>query len=492
LGNTRITFTSKEEVDDNIATLEAANMNEERAEFLRYDNAKRVNATLFDRTNGASTGYSQRLNGTTNERYGLAKSMMVMSGDVINMEVYAKYVDTNTSNWNTALTNLMSQIAANAAGVVYEGTTYSTSTASFPHAGLLNTSSSTGGPKAYLNYLLFDKEFNYVTGGYKRLSATPKETGQDVAHERLFFDNLVITEAGYLYIYLSNENETPVEVFFDDFTVEHIKSPVVQADDYYPFGLTFNSYQRENSTTNQYLYNGIERQDELDLGWDLAQFRAYDPTIGRFMQIDPVIKLHESPYAWNTNNPLLYADPTGADSTQRAQAVAMAQQYVEQNCGNTYPTDEQKNNGQFREGPSGIVDCSGLVGNCVVAGGESNPAIEGTGRGVERITQNTERIGDKDDMSKVEVGTIVTINNTSGKGDLKPENDYKHVGIITEVTRGDDGNITSMKMIHSSGNPAKGKSGPNEVSLIGGNTSQSGYWGKRITGFYKWDTKPDN
>jgi len=34
--------------------------------------------------------------------------------------------------------------------------------------------------------------------------------------------------SGYAYIYFSNEYETPVEVFFDDFKVEHIKSPVVQ------------------------------------------------------------------------------------------------------------------------------------------------------------------------------------------------------------------------------------------------------------------------
>ena len=46
-----------------------------------------------------------------------------------------------------------------------------------------------------------------------------------------------------------------VEVYFDDFSVEHVKSPVMSSQDYYPFGLTFNSYQRENSINNKYLYN---------------------------------------------------------------------------------------------------------------------------------------------------------------------------------------------------------------------------------------------
>jgi hypothetical protein len=28
------------------------------------------------------------------------------------------------------------------------------------------------------------------------------------------------------------------EVYFDDFKVEHVKSPVISSQDYYPFGLT--------------------------------------------------------------------------------------------------------------------------------------------------------------------------------------------------------------------------------------------------------------
>jgi len=110
---------------------------------------------------------------------------------------------------------------------------YSTSTASFPpsFAGLLDKSTSTGGPKAYLNYLVFDRDYNFKTGGYKRLGTTAKEDGTNVAHESMTA-SITIQEAGYVYIYLSNEEATPVEVFFDDFTVTQTKSPVVQSDDY--------------------------------------------------------------------------------------------------------------------------------------------------------------------------------------------------------------------------------------------------------------------
>lgn len=49
------------------------------------------------------SSYSTRLSG-------LAKSLSVMTGDIITAEVYAKYIDTNSNNWNAVLTNLMATI----------------------------------------------------------------------------------------------------------------------------------------------------------------------------------------------------------------------------------------------------------------------------------------------------------------------------------------------------------------------------------------------
>jgi hypothetical protein len=198
----------------------------------------------------------QRLNGSTNEKYGLARSLSVMPGDKINIEVYAKYVDPNSTNWTGVLPTLMSQIASSTAGVVIDGSGYGTSTSTFPFPtqATANTSgSSEPGPKTYLNWLVFDKNYVLLTGGFDRLSTNTREFGQDLAHERLFSPEVLITEPGYVYMFLSNEESTPIEVYFDDLKVDHIKSPVIQSDDYYAFGLAFNSYQRENSTANQVL-----------------------------------------------------------------------------------------------------------------------------------------------------------------------------------------------------------------------------------------------
>lgn len=76
-------------------------------------------------------------------------------------------------------------------------------------------------------------------------------------------------------------------MFFDDFKVEHVKSPIVQMDDYYPFGLTYNSYIRKNYVSNLYQYNAKEKQDELELGWLDYGARMYIPEIGRWGVVDP-------------------------------------------------------------------------------------------------------------------------------------------------------------------------------------------------------------
>ncbi|MEO5976196.1 MAG: RHS repeat-associated core domain-containing protein, partial [Chryseolinea sp.] len=220
--------------------------------------------------------------------------------------------DTNTANWTTALNTLMGQIAANAAGVVIDGSTYSSSTSSFPFPGLVSTAGSTGGPKAYLNWIIFGKSYNYLNGGYMRLSATPKETGQDIAHERLF-GTINVTEPGYVYIYLSNEETSPVEVYFDDFKVTQTKTAIIQSSDYYPFGLTFNSFQRENNNVNQYKFNGKEEQEELALNWLDYGARMYDAGIGRWVATDPLAEISRrfSPYAYAYDNPIRFVDPDG-------------------------------------------------------------------------------------------------------------------------------------------------------------------------------------
>src|SRR5690606_13910211 len=240
-----------------------------------------------------------------------------MTGDTIRAEVFAKYLDPGQNNWTTALHDLMAAIAGGTAptGTVIEAVPPSGGDG-FPFAGLLDAAKAGDtGTRAYLNILLFDENFGFLDAAYVPVSMAAREDGTNVPHEKLSGE-IVVQQPGYVYIYFSNDNGQPLEVFFDDFTVTHSHSAIVQADDYYPFGLTFNSYKRENRVKNRFLYNeGSELQDDLGLGVFQTQFRMLDPAIGRWWQVDPKADFESlvswTPYNYSFNNPIRWNDPLG-------------------------------------------------------------------------------------------------------------------------------------------------------------------------------------
>ncbi len=64
-------------------------------------------------------------------------------------------------------------------------------------------------------------------------------------------------------------------------------------------------------------YNGMEGNPEINNGRNeySSFFRQYDARLGRWWSMDPLERAGESPYAAMGNNPIVAADPLGADTT---------------------------------------------------------------------------------------------------------------------------------------------------------------------------------
>lgn len=118
--------------------------------------------------------------------------------------------------------------------------------------------------------------------------------------------------------------------FFDNLQVTHVRGPMLEEDHYYPGGLTMAGVSdkalKGNYAENKYKANGaVELQNkEFADGSGLevydANFRGYDPQLGRFWQIDPLADVNESwsPYSFVNDNPISFNDPLGlADSTAK-------------------------------------------------------------------------------------------------------------------------------------------------------------------------------
>jgi RHS repeat-associated protein len=124
-------------------------------------------------------------------------------------------------------------------------------------------------------------------------------------------DGFEVKEKGIILIYLSNESPKLTEVYFDDLKITVNEHPVIQADDYYPFGLAFNEFRRGTDTENRFLYNSKELQEETN--WYDYGARFYNPAIGRWLSVDSLSGSGRrwSPYTYAFDNPVRFIDPDG-------------------------------------------------------------------------------------------------------------------------------------------------------------------------------------
>jgi RHS repeat-associated protein len=130
-------------------------------------------------------------------------------------------------------------------------------------------------------------------------------------------------KSGYCYIYITNESNDLV--YFDNFTLAHERSSLMEETHYYPFGLIMAgiSSKAAGKLENKFKFNeGTELENkEFSDGSGLelysTDFRSYDAQVGRFHQMDPLGELfdNESLYVYAGNNPMRYNDPFGLTKT---------------------------------------------------------------------------------------------------------------------------------------------------------------------------------
>jgi RHS repeat-associated protein len=247
----------------------------------------------------------------TPDPIGTGIMLWVHPGDVINAEVFAKYTNFDAENTNllAGLAGFLTETFGK--GPIVDGSIFNVVNnpefAALPAWADLDDTQ----PRAFLNYLLFDNNSKLVDFDFAQVTdaAEVPETIIDHQHERLALENITIEKEGFIYIYVSNESDQNMEVYFDDLRITQKYSDIVAGGDFYPFGLEINDRQitRDNY---RHGYQGRSSEKDGETGWNHFELREYDPVIGRWTSKDPAGQYY-SPYVGMGNNPVSRTDLDG-------------------------------------------------------------------------------------------------------------------------------------------------------------------------------------
>lgn len=328
LGNVRTVLTDQQESICYIpATVEDSRYSTED-DIYDIINGRRVDKS----TAGASTQASfenkvYRVHGgLTGEKTGLGITLKVMSGDQVKIRAESFYTLPGggagvpaTLALSELLTSFVGSSAISLSG--HSGITTSavggtgTNATDIP-TFLGNQSEGANAARAFVNWILFNEQFQFEAGG-----ADPVQSGGGYKEHVVFINTPVsVTKNGYLYVYVSNESNLPV--YFDNLVVTHTPGPVVEETQYYPFGLTMSGISSKalafGRIDNKYKFGGKElNNSEFSDGSGLETYdfgaRTYDAQIGRWQAIDPLSETMRrfSPYNYAFDNPTSHTDPDG-------------------------------------------------------------------------------------------------------------------------------------------------------------------------------------
>ncbi|PUZ19146.1 hypothetical protein DCM91_20895 [Chitinophaga costaii] len=383
LGNIREVLTTTSDTAIYAATLETGNSAVENALFSNIDNTRTALPTGYpaDGTTNPNA-YAAKLNAQSGQKTGPSIVLRVMAGDVITIGTRAYYTNTGANTRYASTADMItSLLQAFATGGQADGAHVPTGSSSPMSSTIMNSSvfdqikqtpgseDNASKPKAYLNFVLFDDQFNMVSSnsGNRQVQASPG------ALQTLAVSAMTIKSTGFIYIYVSNESGQ--DVYFDNLVVNHTSGPLLEETHYYPFGLTMAGISNHalGKLENRFKYNGKELQnEEFSYGSGLEVYdygaRFYDNQIGRFFTQDRFADKYFalSPYLYTADNPIRYVDANGDSIIDNNQIVANLKSFL-----NTSITTI---NGLIKEGtlPQGISedDAKALVGEYQTTLGE--------------------------------------------------------------------------------------------------------------------------
>lgn len=288
--------------------------NMETAANADFRNYARSNFDLVDHTDaGTVYTYAHLRTGGSNSQVGLAKDFEVFTGDKIKIEAYAKYLNLSSSQSNLAnfAVALTAAFGVSPASTGLEAQRYAALN-SYGSAAAGGNKTVSSEPKAFVNILIFDKDHNFLDAAYQQVDADAEQDGPDKSPHDYLMKEVTITQPGYVYAYVSNENSTLADVYFDDVTITHTQSPIVLSTDYYSFGLPIVA---RDSVYEPYRfgYQGQFSEKDTINGWNEFELRMYDARIGRWLSVDPYGQF-ASPYLAMGNVPHTRYDPDGGFS----------------------------------------------------------------------------------------------------------------------------------------------------------------------------------
>jgi len=323
MGNVRSVVTEGRDTTSYIATMEPAMAAMETELFANeYTpvNTILTKPVAFD--SDTANHNVARLNGSAiiNKKMGPALVLKVMAGDKVQVNTWAFYnTPTQTPIPGTDLLSnilaiLPTGVVGNSAGKLNPGNAPAVSTVISPAVTDFLDGRTPDydplKPKAFLNWVLFDNQFNFIAGNSGVVQVEPGASKQ-----ALVAPLQTIAKNGYLFVYVSNES--PQDVYFDDLTITHTTGPLMQEQSYYPYGLEMQglSDKAMMKTAVSYKYNaGSELEEEDGIGYYNTFFRKYDAQIGRFTGVDILSEQNfgMTPFQFGNNNPALLNDPSGA------------------------------------------------------------------------------------------------------------------------------------------------------------------------------------